>query len=338
MPNSEYLGRKIAVIGAGAWGTTLADLIGRQDYLVRLWCLEPEVEQQIREGRENEQYLRGINLSENIIPTCNIEEALDGSGMILVVVPTQHFRDVAAQCMPYINPGAYVLSASKGFEIETFMRMTQILAGEWEDLDYKVGALSGPNLSREIASMKPAVSVVAGDDASLVKAWQKLLSCRHFRVYGGDDIIGTELGGALKNIYAIAAGVVQGYNFGNNTLAGLITRGLKEMVRLGAHMGANAETFYGASGIGDLICTATSELSRNNYVGRRLAAGDSLETILTGMNHVAEGVYTTKAVNNYLVDTDFEMPIAEAVNKVLFEEMVPLEGVYILMDRGLKME
>ena len=338
MPKNEFAGRKIAVIGAGAWGTTLADLIGRQDYIVRLWCFEPEVAQQIKGGRENEIYLRGVSLSENIIPTSELAEALTDAGLVLLVVPSQHFRDVASKCRPFVSPNCYALSASKGFEIETFKRMTEVLAEEWKGLDYETGVLSGPNLSREISAGKPAVTLVASGNEDLVQTFQHLLSCRHFRAYGGADVTGTELGGALKNIYAIAAGVAQGFNFGNNTLASLITRGLVEMVRLGVTLGAKAETFYGASGLGDLICTAFSELSRNNYVGRQLAAGEKLDGILAGMKHIAEGVYTAKAVHKHLKTAGIEMPIAEAVYSVLFKGFDPLEGVHALMGRDLKTE
>ena len=338
MPKSEFTGRKITVIGAGAWGTTLADLIGRQDYLVRLWCLEPEVAEHIKLGRENEMYLRGVSLSENITPTLDLEEALTDVGLILIVVPSQHFRNVAAKSRPFISAKCYALSASKGFEIETFKRMSEVLAQERAGLEYAAGVLSGPNLSREISAGKPAVTLVASENEDLVHTFQHLLSCRHFRVYRGADVTGTELGGALKNIYAIAAGVVQGFNFGNNTLASLITRGLVEMIRLGVSLGAKTETFYGASGLGDLICTAFSELSRNNYVGRQLAAGEKLDDILASMHHVAEGVYTTKAVHKHLGESGIEMPIAEAVYSVLFEGFDPLEGVHALMGRDLKAE
>ena len=216
--------------------------------------------------------------------------------------------------------------------------MTEILAEEWSGLDYRAGVLSGPNLSREIAARKPAVTLIASEDNDLVQVYQTLLSCHYFRAYGSDDITGTELGGALKNIYAIAAGVTYGLGFGHNTLASLITRGLKEMVRLGDALGAKSETFYGASGLGDLICTSFSELSRNHMVGRRIAAGETLEEILSSMTHVAEGVNTTRAVKRYLKTSNIEMPIAEEVYRVLFEGLEPLEGVHNLMGRSLKAE
>jgi len=335
---NEFAGRKITVIGAGAWGTTLADLIAAQDYAVRLWCFESEVAQQINSKRENESFLKGITLSKNITATNDCAEALSDAGLILFVVPSQHYRDTARMCRPFIEKGIYVLSASKGFEIESFKRMTEVLEDEWSGVDHSTGVLSGPNLSREIATRRPAVTRVASGDAELVDTFQKLLSCPYFRVYGGTDVIGTELGGALKNIYAIAAGVAAGLNFGHNTLASLITRGLKEMVRLGVKLGAREETFFGASGLGDLICTGFSELSRNHTIGRRLAAGESLDEMLDSMTHVAEGVYTTRAVYNHIGTTGIEMPIAEAVYKVLFEDLGPKDGVQSLMERRLKAE
>lgn len=338
MVTDEFAGRKITIVGAGAWGTTLADLIAEQDYTVRLWCYEPEVAEQISASRENATFLKGIKLSDNIIPTSDCEEALTGAGLVLFVVPSKFFRETARMFGPYLAKDAYVLSASKGFEVESFKRMTQVMAEEWSDRGYSAGVLSGPNLSREIATRKPAVTLVASENDELVKTFQQLLSCPHFRVYGSEDVIGTELGGALKNIYAIAAGIASGLSFGHNTLASLITRGLKEMVRLGVTLGAKEETFFGASGLGDLICTGFSELSRNQTVGRRLAGGDKLDDILSTMTHVAEGVYTTRAVHNFLKTADIEMPIAGAVYRVLFEGLDPKAGVQSLMGRSLKAE
>jgi glycerol-3-phosphate dehydrogenase (NAD(P)+) len=338
MADESFAGRKVTVIGAGAWGTTLADLIASQGYLVRLWCYEPEVAEQIGKSRENETYLPGYKLNENISPASDIEESLKGSGLVLFVTPTQHFRGIARKCAPFIDDGCYVLSCSKGFEIDSFKRMTEIFAEEWTGRNYSAGVLSGPNLSREIVQRKPAVTLIASDNVDLVKLFQELMSCPHFRVYGGRDVIGTELGGALKNVIAIASGVTYGLGFGHNTLASLITRGLKEMVRLGVSLGAKAETFYGASGLGDLICTAFSELSRNHQVGRRIAGGESLDEIFESMTHVAEGVYTTRAVKKHNEISDIEMPIADEVYRVLFEGLDPMEGVQNLMGRSLKAE
>ncbi len=338
MTDESFARRSIAVIGAGAWGTTLADLIASQDYLVRLWCFEAEVAEQISATRENVTYLKGINLSKNISPTVDIEEALSGTGLVLFVVPTQYFRSIAKKCTPFVTDGCYVLSCSKGFEIDSFKRMSEILDEEWQGMSFSSGVLSGPNLSREIASRKPAVTLIASANDELVRTFQELLSCKYFRAYAGTDVIGTELGGALKNVIAIASGVTYGLGFGHNTLASLITRGLKEMIRLGETLGAKAETFYGASGLGDLICTAFSELSRNHQVGRRIAAGESLEEITSSMKHVAEGVFTTRAVKAHNEKARVDMPIADEVYRVLFEGLEPLEGVQNLMGRSLKAE
>jgi len=323
----------VAILGAGGWGTALACLAGEKGTATRLWALEPEV----AEGT-NSRYCPGATLPRSVTATACLAEALKGVRLAIFVAPSQHLRAVAGQAAEHLPQRAWVVSATKGLETGTGRRMSQVLA-EVLGADTPIGALSGPNLSGEIVQGTPACAVVASHHGELSRAAQDLLLSPRFRVYTNSDIIGVELGGALKNVVALAAGASDGLGFGSNTKAALLTRGLAEIRRLGVDLGAKAETFSGLSGIGDLITTCSSTLSRNWQVGNRLAQGQGLEEIEASMGgQVAEGVPTTLAACELAAERGVEMPIAEAVRDVIQGGVPPREAVARLMGREGKTE
>ncbi len=330
---------RIAVVGAGSWGTALAQLLADKGYPVHLWTFEAEVCDQIRKTRENALYLPGCPLSERIRPDMDLEAVVGGKDLVTMVVPSHVMRATAARISGRLAPGCVVVSASKGIENDTYLTMTGILAETLEDHPPEMlAALSGPTFAREVARRVPTVATAASRSEAVATYVQRVFAAPWFRVYTNDDVIGVELGGAVKNVIAIAAGVIDGLGLGLNTRAALITRGLTEIRRLGLAMGANPRTFTGLAGIGDLVLTCTGALSRNHTVGVELGRGKRLEEILAEMRMVAEGVKTAKSVYNLSRRLKVEMPISHEIYRILYEGTSPADGVARLMTRDLKDE
>lgn len=328
----------LAVVGAGAWGTTLACIWGRLGIPVRLWARRPEHAARMAAERENRDRLPGVALPERVTPTGDMAEAVAEAGVVLVVVPSAHMREVARQLAPSLAPDTSVISATKGLDPETGQRMSQVLAAQIDGEAARVMALSGPNLSAEIAAGKPAVSVLAGPAPGRVQACQEALGTPLFRLYASYDILGVELCGALKNVLAIAAGFSDGLELGANARAALITRGLIEMGRLGTRMGAERATFWGAAGVGDVLATCTSPLSRNYLVGLRLARGETMADVRSSHPGVAEGIPTTAVAHALARDLGVEAPITSALYEVLFGGRPPRDAVRDLMTRRWRAE
>lgn len=329
----------IAVIGAGAWGTALARHLAEGDKAVRLWAYEKEVVESISRTRENALFLPGIRLPDSLSTTTILADALSGAGALVFAVPSHVARAVLRQLAALCSEPIPFISATKGIEEETLALMTEVMREELPPaLHSSLMVLSGPSFATEVSSRKPTVVCLAGTDGNAVKQMQALFMTPSFRVYADDDVIGVQLGGALKNVMAVAAGVVDGLGLGHNARAALITRGLAEMIRLGSAMGADPRTFYGLSGVGDLILTCTGPLSRNHSVGVRLGQGERLEQILAGMHAVAEGVRTAKAALGLARRYGVEMPIVQEVNAVLFGGKSCRQAVGDLMEREAKGE
>ncbi len=332
----------VAVIGAGAWGTTISRMLGHRGIPVRLWAATEELAAEISENRENVTYLPGFALPDTVSVSANGEEVLDGVRAVIWVVPSQWLREVARKLADHVPPDLLQICATKGIERETGLRMSEVLSeelgGDDATLQAQFVALSGPNLSTEINQGMPAVSAAASHDEERARQAQELLSSPMFRVYRNPDIIGVELCGALKNVIAIAAGMSDGLGFGANARAALMTRGLAEMRRLGVKLGAHPQTFAGVAGMGDLVTTCTSALSRNYSTGQRLAQGESREEIQGSMKAVAEGIFTARAEVELARRVDVEVPIAEAVHAVLFDGLEPQAAAEMLMTRAQKAE
>ncbi len=327
--------KKICVIGGGAWGTTLAILFAEKGNKTSLWIFEKDLAAKMNKTRENKEYLPGFQLPESIEITNDCKASLDAE-IVLFAVPTQFLRSIAKQASSFINSNTVVVCASKGIEEKTSKLPSDILKEELKAKKFAV--LSGPNLSREIAQGLPAASVVASEDISTAKLIQESLMLERFRVYTNTDPVGVQLGGALKNIIAIAAGVADGLDLGNNAKAGLMIRGFAEISRLGVALGAKAETFAGLSGMGDLITTCSSKLSRNHTVGKQIAKGKKLSEILKGMKEVAEGISTTKAAIALGKKHKIPLPITEEVYRILYEGKNPFQAIADLMTRSAKTE
>jgi len=326
---------KVTIIGAGAWGTTLAILFAEKGHSISLWVYEPDLAKELKELRENKRFLPGFQLSENIEVITDFKPGLEAD-LVLFVVPTQFLRSIAKQASSLINPQAIILSAGKGIEEKSLKLPLEILKEELKAKKY--AALSGPNLSREIAQGLPAAAVVASENKTAAKTVQEALMQERFRVYTSTDPLGVQLGGALKNIIAIAAGVADGLELGNNAKAGLLIRGIAEITRLGVALGARAETFAGLSGMGDLITTCSSKLSRNHRVGEEIAKGKKLKEILANMKAVAEGIPTSKAALALGKKHKIDLPIAQEVYKLLYEGKDAYKAISDLMGREAKKE
>ncbi|OGQ77190.1 MAG: hypothetical protein A2289_21010 [Deltaproteobacteria bacterium RIFOXYA12_FULL_58_15] len=309
----------VLVVGGGSFGTALANILTGLGRRVRLWVRREELAVEINSRHTNSRYLEGLNLSPSLVATTNLEEGVRGSPAILVVVPSKAFRDTAKELGEYVTGDQIVVHATKGMENGTFMRMSEILREE--TCAIQIGVLSGPNLARELVAGQPAGALIASRFDAVVDAMQSLFKGGMLRTYGGRDVVGTEVGGTFKNIIALAAGVADGLGLGDNTKALLVTRGLSEMARLGVVMGADVFTFGGLAGIGDLMATCGSPLSRNHQVGERIGKGETLDAIIASMTHVAEGVPTTKAVYEFLRSQNSELPIVSAVYKLLYEKL-----------------
>ena len=328
----------LAVIGAGAWGTALAWLLAGKGERVRLWAFEPEVASGIVAAHENKLYLPGVSLPAALEPTTSLAEAVDGVQLVVFVVPSHAAAKVAASLAPHLPAEIPVVTATKGIEPEKLRLISALLEETLPARPGPVFALSGPSFAVEVCRNLPTAVALAGPPGAQADALQRLLMTPTFRVYLSEDRIGVQLGGALKNVIALAAGVVDGLGLGHNTRAALITRGLAEMVRLGAAMGADARTFAGLSGIGDLVLTCTGGLSRNRSVGVQLGQGKKLADILAGTRTVAEGVGTAKAAKALAERHRVEMPIVREVCAVLFEGKDTRRAVTGLMERAARPE
>ncbi len=338
-------GRRVAVIGAGSWGTALAKLLGDKGEDVVLWAHRQEHVKELRETRENKTYLPDFLLPENIKFTADLQEAISGRSVVTMVVPSHVFRDVFSQMIPFLGEAVSLVSATKGIENDTLMTMTQVMADELssasaekQDIIKRLGVLTGPSFAREVAAGLPTAVTVASSSIETAKLFQNVFFTERFRVYTSTDVIGQELGGALKNIVAIAAGICDGLGYGTNTRAALITRGLAEITRLGVKMGANPLTFSGLGGMGDLVLTCTGNLSRNRTVGLKLGQGQKLKDILADMEMVAEGVKTTKSAWTLARREEVDMPILEQVYQVLYEDKPCEQAVRDLLQRDQKQE
>ncbi len=329
----------VCIIGTGSWGTTLAVVFARAGLNVTLWARTPDEAAALNARRENVELLPGIAFPLTVHVTSDLAEAARGARIVLVVVPSQTFRANVRLARPHLGSEQIVVSAAKGIELGTLQRMSEVLAAELPHVDpVQFVALSGPNLAREIAAGLPASTVAASSDESAAREVQQRLTSPLFRIYTHNDVTGVELAGALKNVYAIAAGAADALNVGENAKATLLTRALAEMTRLGAALGANPITFAGLAGIGDLMCTCHSPHSRNHTLGERLAQGQKLDDIQAGTKMVAEGVTTTRAAHALAAARGVEMPLVEQVHAVLFEGKSPRQAIGDLMGRGAKTE
>jgi len=331
----------VAVIGAGSWGTALACLLGSQGVPVRLWSRRPEQLDEISRLRENRRYLPGVLLPECIHPEAELTRAVRDCFCVLLVVPSHVLREVFCRILPALRPGALLISATKGIENDSLQTMTQVMAGELHAQSltgHPLVVLSGPSFAREVAAGLPAAVTVASLDQAAAITAQQLFATSWFRVYTSSDVIGLEISAALKNVIAIAAGISDGLGFGTNARAALITRGLAEITRLGLCLGADARTFAGLGGLGDLVLTCTGDLSRNRTLGLKLGAGLSLQDALAEMTMVAEGVKSTKSGFQLAERLGVEMPILNQVHRILYDGIAPAEAVRELLTRELKEE
>jgi len=329
----------IGVIGAGAWGTALALLLAGKGHDVALWMYEKDLAEETARTRENRVYLPGFILPANIAVTSRLESAVTGKQYILSVAPSHTVRALSAAFAPHLADNAVIISASKGIEIDTLKPLSDVLRETLpQRFHRRLCFLSGPSFAKEVAQSMPTAVALASVDPAVGKLAQQVLSAPFFRVYTNPDVIGVELGGSVKNVIAIAAGVLEGLGFGHNTMAALITRGLAEMARLGVAMGAYPATFSGLAGMGDLVLTCTGGLSRNRTLGVRLGRGEKLDDILRGVATVAEGVRTTKAARELAKRHHVEMPVVEEVYRILYEGKAPRQALRDLMTRELKDE
>ena len=330
--------KKITIIGAGSWGTALAKLLADKGEKVQKRGHRPELIADVNRLRENSLYLPGVKLG-NIEFTADLVKAVTGSYMLVMVVPSHVFREVFQKITPLLKKGTYILSATKGIENNTLMTMTEVMKDVLPiDSGMFIGVLSGPSFAKEVAGGIPTAVTVAATDKKIAQVFQEAFFTELFRVYTSDDVVGLELGGPLKNIVAIAAGICDGLGYGTNTRAALITRGLAEITRIGVKMGANPLTFSGLAGLGDLVLTCTGDLSRNRQVGLMLGNGKRLNDILAEMKMVAEGVKTTRSAWRLAQKNGVDMPILEQIYKVLYEDKPCSEAVKSLLSRDQKEE
>jgi glycerol-3-phosphate dehydrogenase (NAD(P)+) len=326
---------RVAVLGGGSWGTTVASLVAPRHPTV-LWARSPEVAAEVRDRHTNRAYLPGFDLAPELTATADLEEALASADMLVVGVPTSGFRAVLEDAATHVRPWIPVVSLSKGLEGGTLLRMTEVIKQVLPG--HPAAALTGPNIAREIMSGMAAAAVVATEDLAVGSAIQKVVTRGVFRVYLNDDIVGCEIGGALKNVIAIAAGIGQGLGVGDNTRAAVMSRGLAELSRLGVAMGARATTFAGLAGMGDLVATCMSPFSRNRAVGEQLGAGRRLEDVLADMHMVAEGVNTAVLVLTLAERYGLELPICTAIDRVIRGELGPNDAYRGLVPAGLETE
>jgi len=330
---------KIACIGAGSWGTSLATVAARNGHDTWLWARRPDVAERLAAERTNATYLPGVPFPQTMHPTASLGEALDGAEMVLLVVPSHGIRSVLKDMLPHLGSRAVLVGAVKGIENDTLMRLSDVVREEVGGrFEPRYVVLSGPSFAVETARGEPTAVVAASTSADWARSVQKELSSNTFRVYTNDDVVGVELGGAMKNVIAIATGGVTGLGFGHNSVAAIITRGLAEMTRMAVRMGGRVETMAGLAGLGDLVLTCTGSLSRNRFVGIELGRGRSLAAILDDMQEVAEGVRTTMSAHALGQRYGVELPITEAVFAMLYENGDARAMADRLMGRPLKRE
>ena len=330
---------QIAIIGAGSWGTALATALARAGRPIRLWAFEPEVVESIAARRENDLFLPGMSLPPSIVPTNDLAEALHDAGIVLTVMPSHVCRGLFEQMISHLRPDMIFVSATKGIDSERLMRMSEIIqASVSPRFEPRLCVLSGPSFAREVARGDPTAVVVASEDPDLATRIQREFSSTTLRLYTSTDVVGVEMGGALKNVIAIAAGVIEGLGLGHNTMAALLTRGLAEMTRLACACGARRETMAGLAGIGDLALTCTGSLSRNRTVGVELGKGRKLADIISSMRMVAEGVKTTRATLALAERHRIDVPITWQVSRILEGVVSPRIAIRELMERSLKEE
>ena len=330
----------MAVVGAGAWGTALANLLAESGNRVRLWAREPEVAESFADRGENVLYLEGASLDRRRLSVTNsLPDALAGAEYVVWVCPVQYSAAVLAEAAPHIPAAATLVTASKGIEVATLRRMDEIFAEVLPaDQAHRLCVLSGPSFAREVVAGAPTVVVVASRDEDARLRVQALFQTDRFRVYTNSDVVGVELGGALKNVIAVAAGVAAGLELGHNAIAALMTRGLAEITRLGVALGARPSTFAGLAGMGDLVLTCTGGLSRNRTVGFRLGRGESMQEIMGEARTVAEGVATVRAVHELALRTGVEMPVSTEVHHIIADGVDPMVALHRLMTREPKPE
>ena len=337
-PRAQQAADRVAVIGAGSWGTAVAAIVAEHAD-VTLWARDPDLATIIDKRHENPRYLGGIALPEQLHATADLTHACEGATAVILGVPSHGLRTVLSEASVAIDDDVAILSLSKGVEQGTYLRMTEVIAevlpGHRTD---RIGVLTGPNLAREVAEGQPTASVVAIGDAAVGARLQQLFMTKSFRVYTNPDVVGCEIAGACKNVIAIATGIAAGLGYGDNTKAALMTRGLAELARLGVALGGDPLTFSGLAGMGDLVATCTSEKSRNRHVGFELGRGRALDDIIAEMNMVAEGVKSTPAVLELARRNEVDAPIAAIVGAVLYDGASPESIVPSLMLREAKAE
>jgi len=328
--------KKIAILGDGGWGTTLSLLLQKKGFLINLWGAFADYVQSVQKHRENTKFLPGFKIPDSIGVTSSIEEAIEDSSAIVVATPSQFLRGVIKELKDFDLSSKLIISVVKGIENKTFKRPSEIIREELGETD--IAVLSGPTIAHEIAAGLPASAVIASSKEACAKHGQEIFMSEHFRIYTSSDIAGVELGGALKNIIAIAAGISDGLALGTNAKAALFTRGIVEMKRIGVALGGKQETFNGLSGVGDLVTTCISPYSRNRSVGEEIAKGKKLNEIVKSMDMVAEGIETARSVYELAKSKNIDAPITEQVYRVLFEGKDPLGAVSDLMSRSRKAE
>lgn len=328
--------KKIGVIGAGSWGTALAVTISDKGHDVKIWDIDPEHLERMKNDRENRRYLPGVMFGENLVTADSVKEAVEDADIVLFSAPAQHFRSALKGALPYINKDAVLVNVAKGIEQKTLKRMSEIAEELYPGCRYV--ALSGPSHAEEVGIKMPTTVTVVSDDRETAEMIQDVFITDRFRVYTGDDIIGVEIGGSLKNIIALGAGISDGMGFGDNAKAALMTRGIAEMKRLGTALGAKAETFSGLTGVGDLIVTCTSMHSRNRRCGIMIGEGMKPSEATEKVGMVVEGMFTTEAAYQLARKLNVEMPITEAIYAVINEKIDPKEALTSLMGRGRKNE
>ena len=330
---------KIAVVGAGSWGTAIADLLATKGYQVDLWVFEKEVRDHIEKFHENKLFLPDHTLAPNLSSSNDLAGVVSAKDLIVIVVPSHVMRAVTQKMAGHLSAGTIITSASKGIEQKTHLTMSGVIKENLPEVAAeRMAVMSGPSFAREVAQRMPTSVTVACRDPEISARVQHVFATPYFRVYTSDDLVGVELGGSVKNVIAIASGILDGLGMGLNTRAALITRGMTEVRRLGLHLGANPRTFTGLAGFGDLVLTCTGNLSRNYTVGIKLGKGKKLKQILDEMHMVAEGVKTAKSVYNFSRKLGVEMPICHEIYRILYEDLSPKEAVYRLMTRTLKQE
>ena len=330
---------QISIIGAGSWGTALAIVAARAGHEVKLWSRRADVVDSINTRRVNSRYLSAAEIPASVQASPDLATSLSGTSLVLLATPSHAVRDLLVEIRPGLDPSQVVVSVAKGIEIETGKRVSElvdeILGESWSQ---RFVCLSGPSFAKEVVSGHPTAIVAASQNEASARVVQEAFSFENFRIYTNNDVVGTEFGGSVKNVMAIAAGMTVGLGFGSNSVAALITRGLAEIARLSLSQGGQLETLMGLAGLGDLVLTCTGSLSRNRFVGEELGKGRTLEEITSGMNEVAEGVKTTRAVKQLAQKAGIEMPITSVVDNVLYEGKTARDAVTELMNRPLRQE